>query len=322
MAEDKWKEDEPSMDEQRAWKLVEKLAQSSLKEQKAARRWGIFFKLLTFCWLFFSVAWLGGLTISSAEQGEVDGHTALVEMEGQIGADVDADTVITGLRAAFEDANTKAVVLRINSPGGSPVQSGYIYDEMLRLRELHKEIPLYAVIVDLGASGGYYVAAGAQEIYANRASLVGSIGVVASSFGFEEVMKKVGVTRRTYTAGEDKAFLDPFSPVDKAAAKKWQASLNVVHEQFIEAVEKGRSGKLSTTENLFTGMIWSGEQAMELGLLDGLGSASYVAREVVKAPEIVDFTVQLSPFEQFARELGAGVSSAAIKALGGAVQLQ
>ncbi|WP_422459877.1 S49 family peptidase [Endozoicomonas sp. ALB115] len=326
--QDKWRESsseaQDNLDSNRAWDLVDALAKGSLLEQQRSRRWGIFFKLLTFGWLFFSVAVIYNATnindvVISDGSSE---HTALVEIDGQIGGgDVNADVVVSGLRSAFEDPGTKAVILRINSPGGSPVQSGYIYDEILRLRELHKDTPLYAVIMDIGASGGYYIAAAADEIYADKASLVGSIGVISSGFGFVGAMEKLGVTRRTYTSGENKAFLDPFQSVDREAAVEWQASLDTIHQQFIDAVKNGRGDRLADRADIFSGMVWSGEQAKTLGLIDGLGSAGYVAREVVGEEDIVDYTFRLSPLEKFARDFGAGVSATLVEALGDGFQL-
>ncbi len=321
--QDNWRESsseaQDRLDSNRAWDLVDALAKGALLEQRRSRRWSIFFKLLTFGWLFFSVAVIYNATnindvAISNDSGE---HTALVEIDGQIGGgDVDADVVVSGLRSAFEDPGTKAVILRINSPGGSPVQSGYIYDEILRLRDLHKDTPLYAVIMDIGASGGYYIAAAADEIYADKASLVGSIGVISSGFGFVGAMEKLGVTRRTYTSGENKAFLDPFQSVDREAAAQWQESLDTIHQQFIDAVKTGRGDRLVDRSDIFSGMVWSGEQAKTLGLIDGLGSAGYVAREVVGEEDIVDYTFRLSPLEKFARDFGAGVSATLVEALG------
>ncbi|KEI71323.1 S49 family peptidase [Endozoicomonas elysicola] len=330
--QDKWRESsseatsaaEGRIESDRAWGLVESLAKGALLEQRRSRRWSIFFKLLTFCWLFFSVAVIYNATnVNDVSVGAGTGeHTALVDINGQIGGgDVDADTVVTGLRSAFEDPGTKAVILRINSPGGSPVQSGYIYDEIIRLRGMHEDIPLYAVIMDIGASGGYYIAAAADEIYADKASLVGSIGVISSGFGFVGTMEKLGVTRRTYTSGENKAFLDPFQAVDRDAAVQWQQSLDTIHLQFIDAVKTGRGERLVDDSDIFSGMVWSGEQAKQLGLIDGLGSAGYVAREVVGEGEIIDYTSRLSPLEKFARDFGAGVSATLVEALGEGFQL-
>ena len=319
---DKWREpEEPptsSEGDGRAWKLLESITHGALKEQKRARRWGIFFKLLTFVWLFAIAAMMfNTMQVSDAALGVSDSHTALVEIDGQIGGkDVKADVVVAGLRAAFKDKGTKAVILRINSPGGSPVQSGYIYDEIRRLRSLHPDTPLYAVIMDMGASGGYYIASAADKIYADKASLVGSIGVISSGFGFVEAMDKIGVTRRTYTSGENKAFLDPFQEVDPNAAKQWQTSLDAIHQQFVNAVKNGRGDRLADNPELFTGMVWSGEQAIELGLIDGLGSTGYVAREVVGEEDIQDFTTRTSPLERFARNFGMGVGASVARVLG------
>ena len=321
---DKWREpkEEPASPEgdDRAWKLVESLAQGALKEQRRARRWGIFFKSLTFCWLFAFIAILYNSSQgsdSAALMSATGKHTALVEINGQIGGgDVKADTVVAGLREAFEDSGTQGVILRINSPGGSPVQSGYIYDEIRRLRGVHPEIPLYAVIVDLGASGGYYIASAADKIYADKASLVGSIGVISSGFGFVGAMDKLGITRRTYTSGENKAFLDPFQDIDTGAAKQWQASLDTIHQQFVDAVKAGRGERLADNPELFSGMVWSGEQAKALGLIDDLGSTGFVAREIIGEEEIMDFTGRLSPLEKFAKGIGLGVSATLMKIIG------
>jgi protease-4 len=221
-----------------------------------------------------------------------------------------ADNIVSSLRAAFEDAGTKGVILRINSPGGSPVQSGYIYDEILRLRTEYPAIKLYAVITDLGASGAYYIASAADQIYADKASLVGSIGVTAATFGFVGVMEKLGVDRRIYTSGEHKAFLDPFQPQKEEETKFWQGVLETTHRQFIASVKQGRGDRLKVAEHpeLFSGLVWSGEQALQLGLIDALGNTSYVAREVIGEKQVVDFTVKESPFDRFAKTLGASMA--------------
>ncbi|WP_231872200.1 MULTISPECIES: S49 family peptidase [unclassified Oleiphilus] len=298
------------------WKLIEKTVSQLGVEQRKARRWGVFFKLLTFAYLFVLLFMMSeGLSpdkISDTEQ-----YTALVNLEGVIasGEEANADFLVTGLRAAFEAEGTQAVVLRINSPGGSPVQSGYVYDEIKRLRGLYPETPLYAVISDIGASGAYYIAAAADKIYADKASLVGSIGVVASGFGFVDTMKKLGVERRLYTAGAHKGFLDPFSDEKGDEVEFWESVLNTTHQQFIAKVKEGRGERLKVDEEIFSGLIWSGEQALEKGLVDGLGSAGYVAREVVGAEEIIDFTPQPDPFERFTKTLGIAAGSAVGKLL-------
>lgn len=287
-----------------------KLANSSLDEQKKSRRWSIFFKCLMFLYLlailflYSPKKWLGGVESSGS-------HTALVELSGIIAPDSEAsaDRVVTALRSAFEDEDTKGVILRINSPGGSPVQSGYINDEIKRLRSLHPEIPLYAVITDICASGGYYVAAAADKIYADKASLVGSIGVLMNSFGFVDVMEKLGVERRLITAGSHKGFLDPFSPVNDDEVLHVKNMLGEIHDQFISTVREGRGERLKETEDTFSGLIWTGEKSVELGLVDALASSSYVAREVIGEEEIVDFTAHKPYLEKLAKRFGAAASA-------------
>lgn len=296
----------------KSWQLLEKALLVGVQEQRRSRRWGIFFKLLTFIYLFGALAlFMPGLDLKKSAAAGSE-HTALVEVRGMIMADEEAsaDNIVGSLRAAFEDEKTKAVVLRINSPGGSPVQSGYIYDEIKRLRGEHPDVKVYAVITDLGASGAYYIASAADQIYADKASLVGSIGVTAATFGFVGVMDKVGVDRRVYTSGEHKAFLDPFQPQKAEETRFWQSVLETTHKQFIDSVKKGRGERLKSAEHpeLFSGLIWSGEQALELGLVDALGSSSYVAREVIGAKEIVDYTRQESPLDRFAKKLGTSVA--------------
>ncbi|MEG1042480.1 MAG: S49 family peptidase [Pseudomonas sp.] len=313
---DEWKapraEENESNEDQKSWKLLEKTLLAGVQEQRRARRWGIFFKLLTFAYLFGILALFTPLMGVDKAASRSVSHTALVEVRGMI-ADQEpasADNIVSGLREAFKDSKTKAVILRINSPGGSPVQSGYIYDEILRLRAEYPQIKLYAVISDLGASGAYYIASAADQIYADKASLVGSIGVTAAGYGFVGTMEKLGVERRTYTAGEHKAFLDPFQPQKPEETEFWQGVLETTHKQFIASVKQGRGDRLKDKEHpeLFSGLIWSGEQALALGLVDGLGSAGYVAREVVGEKELVDFTVEESPFDRFSKRLGASIA--------------
>jgi protease-4 len=288
---------------------LEKLVGAMTAEQRKSRRWGIFFKLLTFIYLFallfmFRAPLTGGLTTAA-----VEAHTAIVEVNGAIASDThaSADNLVGALRRAFEAEKARAVVLRINSPGGSPVQAGYVYDEIVRLRDQNPDKKVYAVISDIGASGAYYIAAAADEIYANRASLVGSIGVVAGGFGFTDLMDKVGVDRRLYTAGDNKAFLDPFSPEQEEEVDFWQSVLENTHQQFIEAVKEGRGDRLSDNDKLFSGLVWSGEQALELGLIDGLGSTSWVARQLVGQETLVDYTRGKSPFRELVDQLGVSV---------------
>lgn len=309
---DEWNASAPAGGDDKSWRLLEKAVLAGVQEQRRARRWGIFFKLLTFLYLFGALLMFSPLfdLQKTAARGET--HTALVEVRGVIADNeaASADNIVSSLRAAFEDPKTKGVVLRINSPGGSPVQSGYIYDEIRRLRGEHPDTKVYAVITDLGASGAYYIASAADEIYADKASLVGSIGVTAASFGFVDLMGKLGVERRVYTSGEHKAFLDPFQPQKDDETRFWQGVLDTTHRQFIESVKKGRGDRLKVDGHpeLFSGLVWSGEQALELGLVDKLGSTSYVAREVIGAKEIVDYTKQDTPFDRFAKRLGASMA--------------
>jgi protease IV len=289
--------------------LIERLATEALKEQRRARRWGILFKLLTFAYvtviIVLAVDWKGG--------GESSGkHTALVEVNGVIapGSDASAERVMAALQAAFKDKNTQAVVMRINSPGGSPVQAQNIYDEMHRLRKKYPAIPLYAVVEDLCASGGYYIAVGADRIYVGKSSIVGSIGVRMDGFGVTGLMQKLGVERRLLTAGENKGFLDPFLPVDETQKRYAQALLDDVHQQFISVVREGRGKRLKETPEMFSGLIWTGRRSVELGLADAFGSLDYVAREVVKAENIVDYTQKENLAEKFARRIGASAASA------------
>ena len=294
----------------KTWKLLEKAVLASVSEQRRSRRWGIFFKTLTFAYLIAMLFFFSPFGDSKSTTSGT--HTALIEVRGMIAdqESASADNIVSALRAAFKDKNSKGIVLRINSPGGSPVQSGYIYDEIMRLRALHPAVKVYAVISDLGASGAYYIASAANEIYADKSSLVGSIGVTAAGFGFVGSMEKLGVDRRLYTSGEHKAFLDPFQPQNQEETEFWETVLQTTHKQFIASVKQGRGDRLKDAEHpeLFSGLIWSGEQALELGLIDALGSSSYVAREVIGHEKLVDFTLEESPFDRFAKKLGASVA--------------
>ena len=293
--------------------LVERLAADALVERRRSRRWGIFFKFLTFAYLTFLLVLLLPKDWWSDKTMTDEGHTALVEIEGVIAADekASADNVVTGLRDAFEDDSTKAVILRINSPGGSPVQSSEIYKEIQRLRKKYPDIPLYAVVTDMCASGGYYIAAAADRIYVNESSVVGSIGVLMNGFGFVDTLDKIGVERRLITAGEHKGILDPFSPVSEFDRAHIDGLLSNLHEIFIDAVRAGRGDRLKGSDDeLFSGLFWSGQKGIELGLADEIGSAGYVAREVVGAEEIVDFTSKEDPIERLADRLGAATGKA------------
>ena len=289
--------------------VVTQLAEASLKEQRRSRRWGIIFKLLTFAYIGVILFMIGEASLTSVTINEK--HTALVELTGVI-ADKEiasADHIVTALRDAFDNENAAGVILRINSPGGSPVQSGYIYDEILRLRKENPDTPLYAVVTDICASGGYYIASAADKIYADKASIVGSIGVRMDNFGFVDAIEKLGVERRTLTAGENKALLDPFLPENEKTKVHMQNMLSEIHQQFINAVKEGRGDRLDTSvEGLFSGLIWTGETAVKNGLVDELASSSYVAREVIGEETIVDYTVQEDILERFAQRLGSTVA--------------
>ncbi|HFE38262.1 MAG TPA: S49 family peptidase [Gammaproteobacteria bacterium] len=292
--------------------LLNRLAFSAINEQRRARRWGIFFKSLFVLYLFGILALYYPKTASDLEFGKHATHTALIDISGPIAesATASADNVVSALRRAFKDKNTKAVILRINSPGGSPVQAGYINDEMFRLREANPDIPLYAVVSDMCASAAYYIASGATEIYADKGSIVGSIGVLMDSYGFVGALNKLGVERRLITAGEHKGFLDPFSPLKPGDKAFMEGMLEEVHQQFINVVKKGRGDKLSDNPELFSGLFWSGETSVKLGLVDGLGSASYVAREIVGVEKIVDFTTRPNYLDRFAERIGVSAASA------------
>ena len=294
---------------------IERLAAAALQEQRRARRWGIFFKSLTFVYLFIllfvALGWIGGADV------RVTGpHTALVDLSGVIASDTEAsaDGVMAGLRAAFKSADSKGVILRIHSPGGSPVQAAAINNEITRLRGLHPDKPLYAVVEDVCASGGYYVAVAADRIYVDKASLVGSIGVLIDGFGFTEAMNKLGIERRLLAAGDNKGFLDPFSPLEPKQREHARQMLGEIHQQFIAAVKKGRGGRLKDQPDLFSGLMWTGEKSVELGLADAIGSVDFVAREIIKAEEIVNFTRRESLPERLVRRLGAGIGEAVLRA--------
>jgi len=289
---------------------------ASVKEQRRTRRWNLAFRLFIVIYLIsIFVAFEFDNKNAAAELKE---HTALIEVSGVIAADSEAsaDNIVSALRKAFKNEKAAGVILRINSPGGSPVQSGYINDEIVRLRAKYPEKPLYAVIVDICASGGYYIAAAADSIYADKASLVGSIGVIMNGFGFTEAMEKIGVERRLLTAGEHKGFLDPFSPINQEEVVHTKEMLANIHKQFIDVVKNGRGDRLADDEKLFSGYIWSGEKSLELGLIDGLGSSSYVAREVIGEEKLIDYTVKPSFADRFAERLGASMGNAAVKVLG------
>lgn len=286
--------------------LANKIAEQAIIEQRRARRWGVFFKLFMVAYVsVFTLMYLAdGWHVTSMGSGK---HTALVDISGVISADsqANADYIVSGLRAAYEDKNTAGIILRINSPGGSPVQAGYVNNEIYRLREEYPDIPFYSVITDICASGGYYIAAAADKIYADKASVVGSIGVIMSGFGFVDTIKKLGVERRLLHAGKNKGFLDPFSPLKAEEVDHVETLLTDIHQQFVDVVKKGRGDRLVNDERIFSGLIWTGEQSVELGLVDALGSPGYVAREIIGAEDIVDYTKRETYLDQFAGRIGA-----------------
>jgi protease-4 len=291
--------------------IVERLAFTAVNEQRRTRRWSIFFKILLALYLLaLLILYLPHDWNKLASVSEK--HTALVELSGIISdsTEASADTVIGGLRDAFEDDKTAGVILRANSPGGSPVQSSYIYQEIKRLRELHPDTRLYAVVTDMCASGCYYVVSAADEIYVDKSSIVGSIGVRMDSFGFVDTLQKLGIERRLYTAGESKGFLDPFLPSKEADVEHVQNLLGDIHEQFKTAVRDGRGGKLKEDPQLFTGLIWTGEEGVDMGLVDNFGSAGYVAREVIGAKDIVDFSQEPDLLKRITDRIGVAMARA------------
>ena len=288
---------------------LNKLALAAVTEQRRARRWSIFFKLLMISYLF--LIFFAFMAEKKGDTGlGLGNHTALIDIKGVIAdsAQANADTIITGLRAAFKDKNTQGVIIRINSPGGSPVQAGYVNDEIGRLRKEYPDVPVYAVITDMCASGGYYIAVAADEIYADKASMVGSIGVLMDGFGFVGAMEKLGVERRLMTSGKSKGFLDPFSPQKEEDVKHIKGMLSSIHQQFIDVVKKGRGDRLKYNDRLFSGLVWTGEQSIELGLVDALGSSSFVAREVIGEEHIKDFTVRPDYFQRFSDRFGTAMA--------------
>lgn len=293
---------------------LEKLAFAALHEQRSARRWKIFFR---FAWLLLIAALVfGAMRQASTGASKSTPHTAVVDVKGEIasGAEASAEFVVAAMRSAFEDEGSQAVVLLINSPGGSPVQAGIINDEIVRLKAKYNK-PVYAVVEETCASAAYYIAAAADEIFVDKASIVGSIGVLMDGFGFTGIMEKLGVERRLLTAGENKGFLDPFSPQTEKQREYAQAMLNQIHQQFIAVVKAGRGERLKTTPETFSGLFWTGQQAVEMGLADKLGNLDFVAREVVKAEEIIDYTRRDNVAERLAKRFGAAMGIGAAKAL-------
>ena len=294
-------------------KILEKVALAAVQEQRRSRQWGIFFKLLMFIYLFALL--FIGMGWFVKKDGLPGKHTALVEVRGVIaaGGAAGADNVMAGLQEAFKDKGTQGVILRINSPGGSPVQAGYINDEIKRLRVKYPKIPFYAVVEDICASGGYYIAVAADKIYVDKASIVGSIGVLMDGFGFTGLMDKLGIERRLLAAGENKGFLDPFSPIRDSQKEYAEKMLNDIHQQFITVVRQGRGKRLKETPEIFSGLLWTGQKSIELGLADALGGVDFVAREVIKSEDIVDFTVRENIAERVARKFGAAMAETLVR---------
>jgi protease-4 len=295
---------------------LERLVFATVREQRAARRWGIFFKL-SFLLLALFAIWAYSDFYTGSDIESLGRHTALIEIDGTIDDEGSgaADTVIPSLNKAFADAGSAAVVLRINSPGGSPVQAGIIVDEIQRLKKGYPNKPLYVVVDEICASGGYYIAAAADKIYVNKASIVGSVGVLMDGFGFTGLMDKLGVERRLLTAGENKGFLDPFSPQSDKQKQHALAMLNEIHEQFISVVRAGRGKRLKENPEIFSGLYWTGAKAVEMGLADGFGTVDTVARDVVKAEDIIDYTAHEGLPERVLKKFGASVGSGAVHSI-------
>ena len=294
----------------RAWKELRRTLDIAYQEQRRARRWGIFFKLVG---LLYVTVLVVALVMPNLDRFNApsEPHLAVVQVNGVIAADADANAnaILSGVRAALDHAGTQGLMLSINSGGGSPVQADRVWRGIKRLRDEHPDIPFVASIGDFGASGAYYIASAMDDIYADRASLVGSIGVVSAGFGFEGLADKIGVERRVITAGENKGLLDPFKPLDDAEVEHWQGVLNGTHTLFIDRVKSGRGARLADDDSLFSGLIWNGDQALELGLIDGHLSPREFAEDELGLDTIVDFTPRIDPIEEFTRSLGVGISS-------------
>jgi len=299
-----------------AWEraVLEKLAFAALEEQRAARRWKMISRL---SWLavFLILVWLvWGMGGSSKVPSQR--HTAVIEIKGEIASESEASAslVVASIRSAFEDPGAQAVVLLINSPGGSPVQAGIINDEIRRLKAKHQK-PIYAVVEEMCASAAYYIAASTDRIYVDKASIVGSIGVLMDGFGFTGLMDKLGVERRLLTAGDNKGMLDPFSPQTERQRAYAQTMLDQIHKQFVDVVKAGRGKRLKETPEIFSGLFWTGQQSLDLGLADQYGNLEFVAREVVKAEEIVDYTRHPNVAERLIKRFGAAIGEGSVKAV-------
>ena len=293
---------------------LEGVARELMQDRRSERRWRVFFRL---AWLGIVLALLWGLFVARNNVATTGGpHTALVEVRGEIAPDTEAsaERIVAALKNAFEDNGAQAIVLRINSPGGSPVQAGIVNDELRRLKAKHNK-KVYAVVEEICASGAYYIAVAADEIYVDKASLVGSIGVLIDGFGFTGTMEKLGVERRLLTAGENKGMLDPFSPQNEKQTAYARAMIDQIHQQFITVVKDGRGARLKESKEMFSGLFWNGEEAIKLGLVDKIGNLDFIARDVVKAEEIIDYTTHDNLAERFAKRFGAAIGYGAVKAL-------
>jgi len=296
-------------DEQWERSVLEKVALASVIEQRRTRRWSIFFKLFFFAYIIV----ISAIAMSPLNGGAVmskGAHTAVIDVKGVIisGGEADADSIIKSLNKAIKDPNTKGVILRVNSPGGSPVQSSYVYKAIREVKKNNPDIPVYAVVEDLCASGGYFIASAADKIFVNESSIVGSIGVVMNGFGFTDAMKNLGVERRLYTAGEHKGFLDPFSEVNPGEREHVQSMLNDIHQEFTQAVIKGRGERLIDNPDLFSGLVWAGSESIRLGLTDAIGSVQSVAKNEIGEEKIVDFTAQQPFMERLAKNMGVAMA--------------
>ena len=298
--------------------VIEKLAMASITEQTRARRWSVFFKSLMFAYLIALFAVAMYPSIKQGLETETKDHTAVIDVVGVIAEDKDtnAANIIESLRDAVKDKNTKGIILHSNSPGGSPVQSAYVYEEIRKIKKEHPDLPVYAVVSDICASGCYYIASASDKIFVNQSSLIGSIGVLMDGFGFVDIMQKLGVERRLLTAGAHKAMLDPFSPPKADETKYMQGLLDQVHQQFIGAVKAGRGERLKETPEMFSGLVWTGEAGVKLGVADGFGNDDYVARDIIGAEKMVDFTQQGRLLDKIAGKLGASFG----QAIGSAIQ--
>lgn len=289
--------------------VLEKLVMSTLKEQQSARRWGIFFKMLFLGYLIALLAVSLG-PFSGEPFGKSENHTAVVDIKGTIfeGSEADARKINQGLRAAVKHERTKGIILRMNTPGGTPVQSAYVYDEIRKIKKEHPELPIYAVVSDMCASGGYFIASAADKIFVNRSSIIGSIGVLMNGFGFVDTMKKFGIERRLLIAGENKALMDAFSPVREDDKKHVQTLLDDIHKHFITAVREGRGERLSDESSIYTGLVWTGDKSIELGLADDFGTTNSVAKDLIGEEKLVNFTPKENWIDRFAGRIGTGIT--------------